>query len=105
MVGTLISGIFIDTCRGHFMSFLKKLRWNEMKLAELRREMEDSVASRQRSSRLDNWKRLAAEAALSNNATVSIPDRIESLDLVESKFFQSIMRLHEIFQFLNGELF
>ena len=63
-----------------------KLRWNEMKLAELRREMEDSVASRQRSSRLDNWKRLAAEAALSNNATVSIPDRIESLDLVESKF-------------------
>lgn len=75
-----------------------------MKLAELRREMDDSVASRQRSSRLDNWKRLAAEAALSNNATVSIPDRIESLDLVEPKFFKSVRIMNEISQFLKWEM-
>eukprot|EP00435_Cladocopium_sp_Y103_P072345 s131_g40.t1 len=43
-------------------------RWNQMKLAELRREMEDSSASRQRSGRLDKWRELTTAAAARNNA-------------------------------------
>lgn len=52
-----------------------------MKLAELRREQDESVASRQRSSRLDNWRRLTMEAAAENSATVEIPEKLERLGL------------------------
>ena len=50
-----------------------------MKLAELRREMEDSTASRQRSSRLDKWREMTASAAAKNNIELEVPDKIESL--------------------------
>ena len=52
-----------------------------MKLAELRRELEDSHASRQRSSRLDQWRKLTAEAATKHQAQIAIPDSLESLGL------------------------
>ena len=51
-----------------------------MKLAELRREMDDSTANAKRSGRLDKWKELTKVAAAQNNMQLEIPDKLESLD-------------------------
>lgn len=47
-----------------------------MKLAELRREMQESNAPQQRTGRLDRWKQFTSNAAAKNNVRVVIPDSL-----------------------------
>ena len=75
MFSNLLNPSDVDSSR---KSTWWKMRWNEAKLAELRREMDESLSSRQRSSRLEAWRKVAQEAAEKNSAEVAIPDELGS---------------------------